>query len=197
MFSLWGRGLRRHVSAPGQSVSQAPWILSSPVEGLRPPPCVAGYGMCSPERRDGRCQPGGCWGLGLWPLREGAYPPSPGVAAVPAVLSVALGPLVLPCALGGSSHPFPMSSSAGRHGETRPATWTYPFPVPGEASIPALAIWGRPVTALTVFFKGLGKAWRQGTGPIGLSSLPNRSVPSLLGRPVGILITFHPAGGAL
>ena len=34
--------------------------------------------------------------------------------------------------------------------------------------------------ALTVFFKGLGKAWRQGTGPIGLSSLPNWSVPSLL-----------------
>lgn len=122
MFSLWGRGLRRHVSAPGQPVSQAPWILSSPVEGLWPPPCVAGHGMCSPERRDGRCQPGGCWGLGLWPLREGAYPPSPGVAAVPAVLSVAPEPLVLPCALGGPSHPFPMSSSGGRHGETRPAT---------------------------------------------------------------------------
>lgn len=61
-----------------------------------------------------------------------------------------------------------------------PGAWTYPSPVPGEALILALAPWGRPVTALTVFFKGLGRAWRQGTGSTGLSSLPNWSVPSLL-----------------
>ena len=47
------------------TASQCSWTLSSPVEGLWPLPCVAGHGMCSPERRDGRCQPGGCWGLGL------------------------------------------------------------------------------------------------------------------------------------
>lgn len=113
-----------------QPVSRAPWTLSSPVERLWPLPCVAGHGMCSPERRDGRCQPGGCWGLGLRQLQEGAYSPSPGVDAVPAVLRVAPEPLVLPCALGGPSYPLPMLSSGGCHGETRPAAWSLDLSLP-------------------------------------------------------------------
>lgn len=96
-----------------QPVSQAPWTLLSLVEGLWPLPCVAGHGMCSPERRDGRCQPGGCWGPGLRQLWEGAYSPAPDVAAVPAVLRVAPEPLVLPCALGSPLYPLPVLSSGG------------------------------------------------------------------------------------
>ncbi|CAN0569812.1 unnamed protein product [Rangifer tarandus platyrhynchus] len=139
---------------------------------------------CAPRREEtaGVSQPGGCWGLGLWPLREGAYPPSPGVAAVPEVLNVAPEPLVLPCALGGPSHPFPMSSSGGRHGETRPAASSLDLslPCPWRGLDPSTCHLGQACDSPHCVLQNLGKAWRQGTGPIGLSSLPNWSVPSLL-----------------
>lgn len=82
-----------------------------------------------------------------------------------------------------------------------PGAWTYPLPVP-EALILALAPWGRPVTTLTVFFKGLGRAWRQGLDPLASPVFPTGVSPASCpvccqGGLLEIPIAFHPAGGAL
>lgn len=146
------------------------------------------------EGRACRCWPGGCRSLCLRPPWEGACPPSSGVWLAfqrggsqqlrggPGAPGPALCPgrPVSPT----SRYTLPVPSPGRGCGETRPhaGAWTYPSlsSCPWRGLDLGICHLGWATTALAVFSEGLGKAWRQGTGPSGLCSLPSWSTPSFL-----------------